>query len=1394
MRGIRTIAEQHRPSEDMREDIARLADSIHHLDQVRAPGAEGLRAEFEDLRSLMDGLAREDSVRQMESRWEQIEERLEDIDPAALREELVRLAERLDDIKAHLGTMGDNRAIHALEDKLVTLAAALEHIGAHIDPSERMMQEQFAGIDMRLDEITRAIAAGSRLVANGPDNSTFQRIEDRIGGLARQIELLAHNPHPETASSGDLGDRIEALAARIEELTAEQAASRLEERLDHLSQLLERTQKPLPQPELTSYLADISRKIDALDHGEINDRLADRLDMLARRIEEIDVSEPAPARIDDSVLRHFEERLNAVVDRLEETNVAPAGDNASLRGLEEQIAHLSALISNPSAGPDADNPFAGRVSALEDYMATSDEYIIEAARQAAETVMESYARRAPVHGSGTAEVAALSELSDHLRHLQDFSRNSEERTQRTFEALHDTLVQIATRLDQMGEGSEHNAPAPAMHEALSSEPVPPVATAARQTAPEVALPAVAPHKVNGHALSHDQADTLTTDAAIDEGFRADRKAEKPRLLAGLGRRLLPGPKKEEQSASGRRHIDEAPSIDPTEVLPPDEANELLEPGSGAPDVRKILERVRASQANQGANAGSGDNDDRADYIAAARRAAQAAAMEMEYTPRTVATAQENAQEKASRITRYRRPIMMAVGAILLAAMAMPLVNTLTRGENSPAALEAPQPDESSMAPTAGGAETAAQSTAAPSLVDVSVLTAGPAATEPTIMADATAQASTTLIDRTPLGESDPQTLKPAGDVQVDGFAAARSASSAVAATDAAPDAEVAAQPATTVAAEIIVPAEITPPSLVLAAKQGDPLALFEIGARYTDGRGVPGDFAEAAKWYRLAADRGFAPAQYRLANLLEKGAGVPRDIVTAKALYQQAADAGNASAMHNLAVLHASGSDGVQDYTKAAEWFGKAAEHGISDSQFNLAILYARGNGVPQDLNASYKWFALVAKEGDKDAAQKRDEVANAMKPEQLEQARAEVDLWKAKGPIVRFQTWLTENGIVHDNDISEIEEAVAAEINEAVAFAEAGTWEPVETLTRDVYASVRPVAPPKIEPSGETVEISYRDAIKAAIVDALERDARTFLMGEDVGQYGGCYAVSKGLYDRFGPQRIRDTPLSESGFTGAGIGAAVAGMRPIVEVMTVNFSLLALDQILNTAATFRHMSNGQFGVPVVIRMATGAGRQLAAQHSHSLEGWYAHIPGIRVLTPATLEDARGMLWTALEDPDPVLIFENVMLYNRTGQLATNAGPVDIDRAAIRREGRDVSLITYGGSLFKTLDAAEQLSGDGIDAEVIDLRTLRPLDMETVLASLAKTHRAVIVDEGWRSGSLAAEIGMQLAERGFFDLDAPLVRVCSEEVPIPYPAHLEQASIPQVGKIVAAVKAMFGKA
>ena len=327
---------------------------------------------------------------------------------------------------------------------------------------------------------------------------------------------------------------------------------------------------------------------------------------------------------------------------------------------------------------------------------------------------------------------------------------------------------------------------------------------------------------------------------------------------------------------------------------------------------------------------------------------------------------------------------------------------------------------------------------------------------------------------------------------------------------------------------------------------------------------------------------------------------------------------------------------------------------------------------------------------------------------------------------------------------------------------------------------------------TGEQVKISYREAMRAAIREAMQRDDRVFLMGEDVGRYGGCFAVSLGLLEEFGPERIRDTPLSESAFVGAGIGAAMAGMRPIVEIMTVNFSLLALDQILNNAATLLHMSGGQCNVPLVIRMATGAGRQVAAQHSHSLEGWYAHIPGIRVLAPATLEDARGMLWPALQDPDPVLLFEHGSLYNLQGVLAADAEPVDIRSAKIRRAGRDVSLITYGGTLPKALSAAEQLSADGIDAEVIDLRTLRPLDDATIMASVARTHRAVIIDEGWRSGSLSAEDSARITEQAFYDLDAPVARVCSAEVPMPYPRHLEEAALPQPERIVAAAREVVG--
>lgn len=322
-------------------------------------------------------------------------------------------------------------------------------------------------------------------------------------------------------------------------------------------------------------------------------------------------------------------------------------------------------------------------------------------------------------------------------------------------------------------------------------------------------------------------------------------------------------------------------------------------------------------------------------------------------------------------------------------------------------------------------------------------------------------------------------------------------------------------------------------------------------------------------------------------------------------------------------------------------------------------------------------------------------------------------------------------------------------------------------------------------------MKATYRGAVHDAIADAMRADERVVLLGEDVGRYGGTYAVSKGLLDEFGPERVRDTPLSELGFVGIGIGAALNGLRPIVEVMTVNFSLLALDQIVNTAAALRHMSGGQFSVPLVIRMATGAGRQLAAQHSHSLENWYAHIPGITVLAPATVADAYGMLRTALDDPDPVVIVEHVGLYNAAADLES-LEPTDIATAALRRTGDDATVIAYGGCLPKALDAAEQLAAAGIDCDVVDLRVLRPLDDATIMASVRKTHRVVVVDEAWRTGSLAAEVSARIVEQAFYELDAPIGRVCSEEVPIPYAKHLEEAALPQPEKIVAAVRALFG--
>ncbi len=319
--------------------------------------------------------------------------------------------------------------------------------------------------------------------------------------------------------------------------------------------------------------------------------------------------------------------------------------------------------------------------------------------------------------------------------------------------------------------------------------------------------------------------------------------------------------------------------------------------------------------------------------------------------------------------------------------------------------------------------------------------------------------------------------------------------------------------------------------------------------------------------------------------------------------------------------------------------------------------------------------------------------------------------------------------------------------------------------------------------------ELTYRVALNQAMTEEMERDDRVFLMGEEVAQYDGAYKVSQGMLKQFGERRIIDAPISEEGFAGIGIGAAMVGLRPIIEFMTFSFSLVAIDQIVNNAANMRYMSGGQFAVPIVFRGSSGMAGCLAATHSHRPEAWYAQIPGLTVLMPSTPADAKGMLKAAIRSDDPVIFIEHEVLYGDKGEVPDGEHVVPIGKADVKRAGGDVTLITYSRSLKATLAAAEKLAADeGIDAEVIDLRSIRPLDLDTLLASILKTHRAVIVEEDWPYCGLGAGIADRINQRIFDELDAPIRRVASKDAPIPYNRRMEASMLPNVDRVVAAVK------
>ncbi|MBV8078425.1 MAG: pyruvate dehydrogenase complex E1 component subunit beta [Planctomycetaceae bacterium] len=322
---------------------------------------------------------------------------------------------------------------------------------------------------------------------------------------------------------------------------------------------------------------------------------------------------------------------------------------------------------------------------------------------------------------------------------------------------------------------------------------------------------------------------------------------------------------------------------------------------------------------------------------------------------------------------------------------------------------------------------------------------------------------------------------------------------------------------------------------------------------------------------------------------------------------------------------------------------------------------------------------------------------------------------------------------------------------------------------------------------------LRYREAVKAAMIEEMDRDERVYLMGEEVGYYQGAYKVSEGMLERFGPRRVIDTPITESGFTGISIGAAMVGLRPIVEYMTFNFSAVAFDQILNNAAKLRQMSGGQLSVPIVFRAPNGSARQVGSQHSHAMEHFYAHIPGLKVLAPAMPADAKGLLKSSIRADDPIVFIEHENLYGEKGKVPDGEHLVPLGLAEVKRPGSDVSLITYSRSLKATLAAAEELAGEGIEAEVIDLRTIRPLDFEALLASVVKTHRAVIVEEDWPYCGVGAGIADRIYQVAFDELDAPIRRVAAKDAPIPYNRYLEASMLPSVDRIVAQVNDVLYK-
>lgn len=996
-------------------ELERLSGAVQELaHRSDDRGVNLMRLELEQLREQIETLAREDSVRAVDRRWEEFDRRwsaFEDrfdassADRNNAGEGLAALNQRLEEIARAVDMLPQSLSLRSLEEKLRTLALAVDQLAAQ-RPSET---NTLGLIDERLDEISRAIVASTVAAqASSFDPAVLERIENRIAALAGQIEEVAHD-----RQDAEVMERLALLSRRVDDLASE---SRLPEETigrlaDQIAAIAERVGQAPQMPDLGSLLEGLEQRFDmfavslerrhsdAVDQGNVILRdFERRLEEVAERLDRRDavpafdgaeVMEAIDARFDalareldgrepagQEAIRGLEMRLADISQRLDgSVERFGAIDPDLIRSLEAQVAGLSAHLSQPG-GPLPDfEDISPRLTQIEQSLAGTRETILEAAREAAERAVQSMAAEG---AGGGVEQAAVAGLAQDLKTLESLTRRSDDRNARTFEAIHDTLLKIVDRLGSLEvSGMVQAVPQPSPKISVGQPPSLDMEALAGEgeTLLADAMDGEVQQRTPAQAAS-EAARAALGETAAQEGVR------KTSLLGNLTRafRKDAAPRPAEPVLTGEK-VDAG--LD--EPLEPSLVNRPLEPGSGAPDLNAILKRVRDERGQTDARPAA--DAAKSDFIAAARRAAQAAAAEAETLKRQSSLGGPAKGLRIGELFKARRkPILMAVGAVILALAGLQFGKAFLDGNEQ----------VSSAAPAPAAIER--------KVVQEQKVAGEKPVQEPEAAPLAPKAEAARIVEPVRMSEESTAPVKE----QPDRFSAARAPEEAApqaeaGLTDAVSTGAVAPvslplSPALPVSPTLIdVPADIGTPALREAAAAGDAKALFEIGARYAEARGVKEDPAAAAQWYERAAELGLAPAQYRIGNLYEKGIGVGRDADKARKWYEMAAGQGNASAMHNLAVLLAMGTDGAADNEGAVRWFKAAADLGVKDSQFNLGILAAKGVGMQQNLEDSYKWFALVAKTGDKDAAAKRDEIAKALRPEQLEKARQTADLWEAR-------------------------------------------------------------------------------------------------------------------------------------------------------------------------------------------------------------------------------------------------------------------------------------------------------------------------------------------------------------------------------------------------------------